>query len=176
MSRRTYWRIFRLTLLTIIALVLLLPVSLDVDGGTYLDTYQRLKKQYDKLEFELFEIIWWKGKQYGVRPGIICAFIDAESNWKRTARSYAGARGLMQVMPYWWDGPSRDLYKANINVYMGTKILRYYLDKANGNLLLAAKYYNAGYNPYFNGPYILSIVRNISISFPEMSLKEAISF
>lgn len=148
------------------------PDSLFVDWKQYNERYTRLSMQYTWMSRPVFEVAYEAGSRHNVAPEIICAFIHAESRGNPLARSYAGARGLMQVMPFWHKGPTEDLYIPRVNVLLGTKILRYYIDKAGGNLILAAKYYNAGNSDYFNGPYIVSIVRNVARSCPDRSMSE----
>ena len=73
------------------------------------------------------------------------AVIDIESTFDRFAISVAGARGLMQVMPFWLDEldqPEANLFDIQTNLRMGCTILRYYLDMERGELLPALARYN----------------------------------
>lgn len=78
--------------------------------------------------------IAWPLVQHSYRRGLDPAFVVSvvlnESGGKPTARSFVGARGLMQVMPFWsgrWRGCGRDLYEIDANLCNGTSILAWYL-------------------------------------------------
>jgi soluble lytic murein transglycosylase-like protein len=76
---------------------------------------------------------------------LVLAVIDIESNFDRFAISHAGARGLMQVMPFWLDEigrPDDDLFDIHTNLRMGCTILRHYLDREKGNRTRALARYN----------------------------------
>lgn len=78
-------------------------------------------------------------------PELVLAVIDVESNFDRFAISHAGARGLMQVMPFWLDEigrPEDDLFDIRTNLRMGCTILRHYLDRERGNRTRALARYN----------------------------------
>jgi len=78
-------------------------------------------------------------------PELVLAVIDVESNFDRFAVSYAGARGLMQVMPFWLKEigrPQDNLFHITTNLRMGCTILRYYLDMEHGDLRHALERYN----------------------------------
>ena len=71
--------------------------------------------------------------------------IDVESAFDRFAISVAGARGLMQVMPFWLDElnqPDANLFDIQTNLRIGCTILRYYLDMEDGELTPALARYN----------------------------------
>lgn len=79
------------------------------------------------------------------RPQLVLAVIDVESAFDPFAVSYAGAVGLMQVMPFW---PSQlglqtqDLIDVELNIRMGTSILAYYLERERGDYRRALARYN----------------------------------
>ena len=78
-------------------------------------------------------------------PGLLMALIDIESGFNRYAVSYAGAVGLMQVMPFWPEslGMRRhQLTKAPENIRMGCAILRAYLKRENNNIARALARFN----------------------------------
>ena len=74
--------------------------------------------------------------------------IDVESKFRKYAVSRAGARGLMQVMPFWVKelggtaGPTHNLFHERTNLRYGCTILRHYLDREKGNLANALGRYN----------------------------------
>lgn len=83
--------------------------------------------------------------EYGVDTRIIHAFIETESLYKMDAVSPKGAKGLMQLMPATAEQYGvTDLFDPEQNINVGTKHLKYLLDKYKGDLTLAAAAYNAG--------------------------------
>lgn len=92
-----------------------------------------------------------------LEPAMVAAEIRAESAWMRRARSHADARGLMQVLPATaasvarrHDLPYRnanDLYRASLNIQLGTAYLREMIDRHGGRYYQAIAAYNAGPGP-----------------------------
>ena len=84
-------------------------------------------------------------KKYGVDANLIKAVIKTESNFNPNVVSRAGAKGLMQIMPSNFKnlGISNpfDIYQ---NVDGGTKLLKQYIDKYNGDIQMALMAYNGG--------------------------------
>ncbi len=81
----------------------------------------------------------------GLDPELVLAVIDVESNFDRFAISSAGARGLMQVMPFWLEElgrPDDNLFRIRTNLSFGCAILRIYLDMERNNLSRALARYN----------------------------------
>jgi soluble lytic murein transglycosylase-like protein len=79
------------------------------------------------------------------RPQLVLAVIDVESAFDPFAVSYAGAIGLMQVMPFWPTElglTKKDLIDVELNVRMGTSILAYYLERERGDYRRALGRYN----------------------------------
>ncbi len=78
-------------------------------------------------------------------PELVLAVIEVESNFDRYAISIAGAQGLMQVMPFWREAigrPEDNLLHVDTNLRYGCTILRFYLDKEDGDLRRALGRYN----------------------------------
>jgi soluble lytic murein transglycosylase-like protein len=77
---------------------------------------------------------------------LVLGVIAVESRFYPNATSRVGARGLMQVMPFWaksiGDGNAQRLYHMRVNVRFGCVILRLYLDRENGDLVRALARYN----------------------------------
>lgn len=109
---------------------------------------------------EILKTVHYEARRVNLEPELVLAVIEVESAFDRFAISVAGARGLMQVMPFWLDEihlSDRNLFKIRTNLRMGTTILRYYLDMEKGNLGLALARYNGSYHRY-NG-YAAKVVR-----------------
>jgi soluble lytic murein transglycosylase-like protein len=80
-----------------------------------------------------------------IPPGLVMAVMEIESNFNRYAVSYAGAVGLMQVMPFWPEtlGMRRhQLVKTTENIRMGCAILRHYLKREKNDVQRALARYN----------------------------------
>jgi soluble lytic murein transglycosylase-like protein len=81
----------------------------------------------------------------GLAPELVLAVIEVESNFDHYAVSVAGAIGLMQIMPFWLDEigrPDDNLLHINTNLRYGCTILKFYLQKENGDLRRALGRYN----------------------------------
>jgi hypothetical protein len=79
------------------------------------------------------------------RPQLVLAVIDVESAFDPFAVSYAGAIGLMQVMPFWPNQlglETQDLIDVELNIRMGTSILAYYMEREKGDYRRALARYN----------------------------------
>jgi len=79
-------------------------------------------------------------------PELVLAVIDVESNFDRYAISSANALGLMQVMPFWIEEVGESdmnlLFDINFNLLLGCRILKYYLDMEEGDLIQGLARYN----------------------------------
>jgi soluble lytic murein transglycosylase-like protein len=111
------------------------------------DMSSRLERQLPNPgeRMELLTLVHQEAARVDLPPELVLAVIDVESNFDRFAISWAGARGLMQIMPFWLDeiGRSGDnLFHVSTNLRFGCTILRYYLDRENGNLAKALARYN----------------------------------
>ena len=94
---------------------------------------------------ELLRLVHREALRAALRPELVLAVIDVESNFDRFAISEAGALGLMQVMPFWLeelDQPQANLFQLRTNLRIGTTILRYYLDRERGDMRRALARYN----------------------------------
>jgi soluble lytic murein transglycosylase-like protein len=99
----------------------------------------------DLLRHELLQTIYYEAKRAGLEPDLVLAVIRVESNFRKYAISSAGARGFMQVMPFWANlvgETSSDLFNLRTNLRLGCAILRNYLDQEQGNLHRALARYN----------------------------------
>ena len=94
---------------------------------------------------ELLTLVHLEAARVDLPPELVLAVIEVESNFDRYAVSVAGALGLMQIMPFWLDEigrPNDNLLHTDTNLRYGCTILRYYLDKENGDLRRALGRYN----------------------------------
>jgi soluble lytic murein transglycosylase-like protein len=91
-------------------------------------------------------LVRYEAMRAGLDPHLVLAVIDVESQFRKYAVSGAGARGYMQVMPFWTkqlNGADQGLFGDRINLRYGCTILRYYLvDREHGNLGNALARYN----------------------------------
>jgi soluble lytic murein transglycosylase-like protein len=111
------------------------------------DMSRRLHRQVTDAEerLEILRVAHSEAVRAHLDPELVLAVIDVESNFDRFAVSYAGARGLMQVMPFWLKEigrPQDNLFHINTNLRLGCTILRYYIDMEHGDLRLALERYN----------------------------------
>jgi len=86
--------------------------------------------------------------EYKLNPQLVLSVIDVESRFDRFAISKAGARGLMQVMPFWRDEigePGDNLFDIDTNLRYGCAILKIYLDREKQRLAPALARYNGSY-------------------------------
>lgn len=111
------------------------------------DMSRRLERQVrDSAErIRILKLVHLEATRSDLPPELILAVIETESNFDRYAISVAGAIGLMQIMPFWLDEigrPNDNLLHIDTNLRYGCTILRYYLDKENGDLRRALGRYN----------------------------------
>jgi soluble lytic murein transglycosylase-like protein len=86
-----------------------------------------------------------EAKRLQLPPALVMAVIDVESRFDRWAVSYAGAVGLMQVMPFWpreLGMTNEELVRVQKNIRMGCTILKFYLDREKGDYTRALARYN----------------------------------
>lgn len=108
----------------------------------------RLKKRLPDLQSrtEFLEVAWYEATRAGLDPGLVLGLIQVESAYRKYAVSLVGARGYMQVMPFWTgiigDSDRRKLFNMQTNLRYGCAILRMYIDQEKGNLYLALGRYN----------------------------------
>ena len=111
------------------------------------DMSNRLGKRVDDHDerIELLTAVHREAKIAGLQPELVLAVMDVESAFNRYAISRVGARGLMQIMPFWLDEigrPNDNLFDIDTNVRFGCTILKHYIDIEKGNLFRALGRYN----------------------------------
>ncbi|HET7548173.1 MAG TPA: transglycosylase SLT domain-containing protein [Usitatibacter sp.] len=90
-------------------------------------------------------LVRYEAMRAGLDPQLVLAVIEVESHFRKYAVSRSGARGLMQVMPFWVKligVPGQDLFAERTNLRFGCTILRHYIDREHGNLVNALGRYN----------------------------------
>ncbi len=134
-----------------------------------IDHYEKVKKKVEfyqfaenvyKLKYPNFSqvagIVFEKSKEYGFNPYLVMAVIQVESDFQQFAVSSRGAYGLMQVNYAVWkdvfDIDFNRIFEKRYNIDLGLKILKYYFEKASGNIFRALFHYNNGYK-YNNEGY-----------------------
>ena len=116
----------------------------------------RTKKPDWTTRIEFLQTIWYESRRAGLEPALVLGLVQVESNFRKFAISSVGARGYMQIMPFWvrviGDGEVRKLFRMQTNLRFGCVILRHYLDRERGDLFMALGRYNGsrGKSPYPN--------------------------
>jgi soluble lytic murein transglycosylase-like protein len=99
---------------------------------------------HERVEF--LQMVRYEAQRAGLDPELVLGLIQVESGFRRHAISIAGARGYMQVMPFWTrligDGEASGLFDTRTNLRYGCVILRHYLDIERGDLFRALGRYN----------------------------------
>ena len=99
-----------------------------------------------ELRRDFLQTTWYETTRAGLDVSLVLGLIQVESAFRKYAVSSVGARGYMQVMPFWsrliGDGDASKLFHLQTNLRFGCVILRHYLDRENGNLALALGRYN----------------------------------
>lgn len=104
---------------------------------------KRMPNQDSRLEF--LRAVHYEAKRAGLDPQLVLGLIQVESGFKKYAVSSAGARGYMQVMPFWVRliGDRNDnLFHLRMDLRYGCTILKHYLDIEKGDLFRALGRYN----------------------------------
>lgn len=116
----------------------------------------RIKKKMPEWQIrkEFLQTVWYESKRAGLDVTLVMGLIQVESNFRKFAVSSVGARGYMQVMPFWTrvigDGDPGKLFHMQTNLRFGCVILRHYLDRERGDSFLGLGRYNGsrGRAPY----------------------------
>ena len=122
---------------------------------------ERLRKKVADApsRIEFLQTAWYEAKRSGLDVSLVLGLVQVESNFRKFAVSSAGARGYMQVMPFWTrvigDADPAKLFHMQTNLRFGCVILRHYLDRENGDLYMTLGRYNGsrGKSPYPNAVF-----------------------
>jgi soluble lytic murein transglycosylase-like protein len=112
------------------------------------DMSRRLAKQVPDMDerLHILKIVHQQATRAELPPELVLAVIDIESDFDRFAISSASALGLMQVMPFWvkelGHNDKNMLFDMEFNVLLGCRILKYYLDMEDGDLIQGLARYN----------------------------------
>jgi soluble lytic murein transglycosylase-like protein len=103
-------------------------------------------KPEELVRREFLHTVCYEAKRAGLEPGLVLGLIQVESGFRKYAISRVGARGYMQIMPFWsrsiGNGDAASLFHMQTNLRFGCVILRHYLDIERGNLFMALGRYN----------------------------------
>ena len=112
--------------------------------------YEMSKRLQDRMpdrktRIEFLKTVHYEAKRNGLDPQMVLGLIQVESGFRKYAISIAGARGYMQVMPFWIKAigePQHNLFSLRTNLRYGCVILRHYLTMENGDYFRALGRYN----------------------------------
>ncbi len=106
----------------------------------------KARKAEATTRLEFLQTLWYESKRAGLEPSLVLGLVQVESAFRKYAISSVGARGYMQVMPFWarliGDGNPSRLFHLQTNLRFGCVIMRHYLDREKGDLFLALGRYN----------------------------------
>lgn len=125
-----------------------LAFATQYEADVWLKTMsQRLQKRLPDEEYrlDLLKTVHYEATRAGLEPELVLGLIEVESDFKKYAVSSVGARGYMQVMPFWVKEigiNDQNLFHMRINLRYGCTILRYYLNIEHGDLYRALGRYN----------------------------------
>jgi len=113
--------------------------------GTMSDRLKKKKPEW-QIRKEFLQTVWYESKRAGLDVTLVLGLIQVESNFRKFAVSNVGARGYMQVMPFWTrvigDGDPSKLFHMQTNLRFGCVILRHYLDRERSDLFMGLGRYN----------------------------------
>jgi soluble lytic murein transglycosylase-like protein len=106
-----------------------------------------VRRKADRIaRTDFLQTVWFESRRAGLETALVLGLIQVESGFRKFAISSAGARGYMQVMPFWMrligDGDVGRLFHLQTNLRFGCVILRHYLDRERGDLFMALGRYH----------------------------------
>ncbi len=126
--------------------------------ATMSDRLRRRKLDWE-VRRDFLQTLWYESRRAGLDVSLVLGLVQVESAFRRYAISSVGARGYMQVMPFWTrvigDGDPSKLFHMQTNLRFGCVILRHYLDRERGDLYMTLGRYNGsrGRAPYPNAVF-----------------------
>ena len=113
--------------------------------GAASDRLKRYKSD-GRVRVDFLDTLWYESRRAGLEPALVLGLIQVESAFRKYAISNVGARGYMQIMPFWarliGDGDAARLFYMQTNLRFGCVILRHYLDAERGDQFMALGRYN----------------------------------
>ena len=137
----------------------------SIDAVNWLaEMAQRLERRVPHLRtrLDLLRTVHYEASRAGLDPQLVLAIVHVESNFRKYAVSSAGARGYMQVMPFWVNliGKRGDnLFNLRTNLRYGCVVLRHYLDVEGGNISRALGRYNGSLGKFEYPNLVLRAMR-----------------
>lgn len=131
--------------------------------GATSDRLHRRKPDF-QTRIEFLQTVWYESRRARLDTTLVLGLIQVESAFRKFAISRVGARGYMQIMPFWarliGDGDVGRLFDMRVNLRFGCVILRHYLDRERDDSFMALGRYNGsrGRSEYPNAVY--SAARN----------------
>ena len=99
-----------------------------------------------ELQQAFLQTVWYESRRAALDPTLVMGLIEVESGFRKFAISSAGARGVMQVMPFWTRqlraADTSVLFQWQANMRFGCVILRHYLALEQGDMHMALGRYN----------------------------------
>ncbi|MBP7564959.1 MAG: lytic transglycosylase domain-containing protein [Burkholderiaceae bacterium] len=127
--------------------------------GAMSERLKRRKPDWD-VRREFLQTAWYESRRAGLDISLVMGLIQVESAFRKFAVSSAGARGYMQVMPFWTrvigNGDPSSLFHMQTNLRFGCVIMRHYLDRERGDLFMALGRYNGSRG---RAPYPTAVLR-----------------
>lgn len=126
--------------------------------GATSDRLHRRKPDF-QTRIEFLQTVWYESRRARLDTTLVLGLIQVESAFRKFAISRVGARGYMQIMPFWarviGDGDVGRLFDMRVNLRFGCVILRHYLDRERDDSFLALGRYNGsrGRSEYPNAVY-----------------------
>ena len=113
--------------------------------GTMSDRLRRSKPDWE-VRRDFLQTVWYESKRAGLDVSMVMGLVQVESGFRKYAISSVGARGYMQIMPFWMrligDGDVGKLFHMQTNLRFDCVILRHYLDREKGDAFMALGRYN----------------------------------
>ena len=125
-----------------------LVFSTPEEGQAWLNEMsKRLEKRIPNAAYreDVLRTVHYEATRAGLDPQMVLGLIHVESGFKKYAVSSVGARGFMQIMPFWVKSigdKEHNLFQLRTNLRYGCTILRHYLDIERGDLYRALGRYN----------------------------------
>lgn len=96
----------------------------------------------------IVKAVYQYSKEHNVDPLLLLSMMRHESGFQKKAKSRGGAKGLMQVIPYWHRDKikGRNIFDTAVNIDVGTQVIDQCLVKYNDNVKQALRCYSGGAN------------------------------